>query len=278
VFAGGCTLAAVGSVSPGQRAAALDVVAALVDKSLLQQVPHGGELRFAMLETIREYAMERLEAGGEEIEARRAHAAWFRGLAEDAEPGLRGPRQQHWRDLLEADLDNFRVALAWTLAAADPQDAETGVLLVGALWYFWFQRGLTGEARRWLALALARAPVGRARAQALLGAGTLAWRQGEVAAARAHLDESVALWRDEDSRSGLAEALHVLGHVRFDQRDLVAARGLFEESLDRYRRAGDTTGGLPLLATWGWWPTTRATMTAPAGSSRRASPCTGSTA
>jgi predicted ATPase len=146
-----------------------------------------------MLETIREYAMERLEAGGEEIGARRAHVAYFRSLAEDAETGLRGPRQQHWRDVLEAELDNFRAALAWTLGAADPEDAQSGVLLVGALWYFWFQRGLTGEGRRWLALALAKAPHGRARAQALLGAGTLAWRQGDIAAARAHLHESAAL-------------------------------------------------------------------------------------
>jgi non-specific serine/threonine protein kinase len=252
VFAGGCTLAAVESVGPGQGSAALEVVAALVDKSLLQPVtPGAGEPRFAMLETIREYVMDRLEAGGEEVEARRAHAAYFRHLAEDAEAGLRGPRQQYWRDVVEADLDNFRAALAWTLGAADPEDAESGVLLVGALWYFWFQRGLTGEARRWLALALARAPQGRARAQALLGAGTLAWRQGDLAAAQAHLDESAALWRGQGGRHGLAEALHVLGHVRFDQRDLAAARDLFEESLEEYRRAGDTTGGLPLLGDLG---------------------------
>ena len=200
-------------------------MAALVDKSLLQQVPQGGEPRFAMLETIREFAMERLQADGGEAEARRAHAAYLRALAEDAESGLRGPRQQHWRDVLEADLDNFRAALAWTLGAADPEDAECGVSLVGALWYFWFQRGLTREARRWLELALARAPQGRARAQALLGAGTLAWRQGDVAAAQVHLDESAALWRDADDRRGLAETLHILGHVRFDQRDYAAARG-----------------------------------------------------
>jgi DNA-binding CsgD family transcriptional regulator len=200
---------------------------------------------------IREYAIERLEASGEALAAHRAHAAWFRSLAERAEPGLRGPDQQHWRDVLEADLDNLRAALAWTLDAADPEDADQGVLLVRALWYFWFQRGLTGEARRWLALALARARHGRARAEALLGAGTLAWRQGDLAAAHAHLEESAALWRGQDERGGLAETLHVLGHVRFDQLDLVAARELFEESLQEYRRAGDTTGGLPLLGDLG---------------------------
>jgi non-specific serine/threonine protein kinase len=248
VFAGGCTLAAAEAVDPGGASATLDLVTALVDRSLLQPgTADGREPRFAMLETIREYAIERLEASGEALAAHRAHAAWFRSLAERAEPGLRGPDQQHWRDVLEADLDNLRAALAWTLDAADPEDADQGVLLVGALWYFWFQRGLTGEARRWLALALARARHGRARAEALLGAGTLAWRQGDLAAAHAHLEESAALWRGQDERGGLAETLHVLGHVRFDQLDLVAARELFEESLQEYRRAGDTTGGLPLL-------------------------------
>jgi predicted ATPase len=252
VFAGGCALAAAEAVAPGRDAATLDLVAALVDTSLLQpEAAGGGEPRFMMLETVREYAMERLEAGGEATEARRAHAAWFRALAEHAEPGLRGPDQQHWRDVLEADLDNLRAALAWTLDAADPEDADQGVLLVGALWYFWFQRGLTGEARRWLTLALARARHGRARAQALVGAGTLAWRQGDLAAAHALLEESATLWRDQDDRSGLAETLHVLGHVRFDQRDHLAARKLFEESLQEYRRAGDAIGGLPLLGDLG---------------------------
>jgi predicted ATPase/DNA-binding CsgD family transcriptional regulator len=252
VFAGGCTLAAAEAVDPGGASATLDLVAALVDRSLLQPVmTDGGEPRFAMLETIRAYALERLEASGEALPARRAHAAWFRTLAERAQPGLRGPDQQHWRDVLEADLDNLRAALAWTLAAADPGDADQGVLLVGALWYFWFQRGLTGEARRWLTRALARARHGRARAEALLGAGTLAWRQGDLSAAQVHLEESAARWRDHDDRAGLAEALHVLGHVRFDQRDLLAARELFEESLQAYRRAGDTVGGLPLLGDLG---------------------------
>ena len=155
--------------------------AALVDKSLLQQVPQGdGEpaVRDAGDDPrVRDGAAPGRRRGGRG--PARPRGRTLRALAEDAESGLRGPRQQHWRDVLEADLDNFRAALAWTLGAADPEDAECGVCLVGALWYFWFQRGLTREARRWLELALARAPQGRARAQALLGAGTLAWRQGD---------------------------------------------------------------------------------------------------
>jgi len=253
VFAGTFTLAAVESVSPSYGTDAFDVIAGLVDKSLLQPAAASREPRFVMLETIREYAGEQLVAEGEETDARRAHAVCFLRFADAAGAGLRGPSQQQWRDELEADLDNLRAALAWTLGeAAGPDDADTALLLVGALWYFWFQRGLTGEARRWLSRALDAAPGrGRPRAQALLGAGTLAWRQGDCAAARVYLDESAAWWRAEADLGGLAEVLHVLGHVRFDQRDYAAARELFDESLEVFRRADDLLGGLPILGDLG---------------------------
>jgi non-specific serine/threonine protein kinase len=254
VFAGGFGLAAAEFVCPGPRSAALDTVAALVDQSLVQRVtPDSVESRFALLETIGQYGLERLVDSGEETAARRSHAAYFRRLAESAEPGLRGPDQQDWRDRLEADLDNLRGALAWSIDSADDEDAAHGLRLAGALWYFWFQRGLPGEGRRWLTRALARVPAaGTDRAQALLGAGTLAWRQGDFAAARVHLDESVALWRavPSDGR-GLAEALHVLGHVEFDQRDHAAAQQLFEASLTAYEQAADVPGRLPLMADLG---------------------------
>jgi non-specific serine/threonine protein kinase len=239
---------------PAAPPSALDTVAALVDQSLLQRVtPDGVEPRFAMLETIGEFALERLVDSGEELAARRRQAEYFRRLAVSAESGLRGPDQQEWRDKLEADLDNMRAALAWgTSAAAGDEDAEHGLRLAGALWYFWFQRGLPGEGRRWLGQALTRVrTAGPDRAQALLGAGTLAWRQGDFAAARVHLNQSVALWRGTVDRRGRAEALHVLGHVEFDQRDYAAAQVLFEESLEAYRLAADTLGGLPLMADLG---------------------------
>jgi predicted ATPase/DNA-binding CsgD family transcriptional regulator len=248
VFAGTCTLSGADFVNPSMDPA-VDIVAALVDKSLLQASTHDdGEPRFAMLETVREFAIERLADSGEESNARRAHAAYFLQLAEAAERGLRGPHQQSWRNLLEADLDNLRAALTWTVReSAAPEDAEIGLLLVGALWYFWFQRGLTTEARRWLARALATTPSrGRPRAAALLGAGTLAWRQGDCPTAQTYLDESASLWAAADDQRGLAEAKHVLGHVRFDQRDYTAARRLFQDSLEGYRGVGDTIGGLPL--------------------------------
>jgi non-specific serine/threonine protein kinase len=252
VFAGGCTPAAAEAVVGADGVAVLDLIGGLVDKSLLQRAAGDtGEPRFTMLETIREYAVDQL--GTEEAGARRAHAAYFRRLATEAAAGLRSAEQQRWRDALEADLDNLRAALGWTLRDdADAEDVDSGLSLVGALWFFWFQRGLTGEGRRWLARALQRAPGGgRGRAEALLGAGTLAWRQGDCAAARAYLEESVSLWRRAAGRGNLAEALHVLGHVRFDQRDYPAARALFTESLAEYRGADDPVGGLPLVGDLG---------------------------
>jgi predicted ATPase/DNA-binding CsgD family transcriptional regulator len=254
VFVGGFGLAAAEFACAGERSSALDTVAALVNQSLAQRItPDGVEPRFAMLETIGEFAMERLVDSGEETDARRRHAAYFRRLAVSAEPGLRGPDQQEWRDRLEADLDNLRVALAWgTSASVDAEDAEHGLRLAGALWYFWFQRGLPGEGRHWLSRALDRVrTAGVDRAQALLGAGTLAWRQGDFAAARVHLDESVLLWRNTANRRGQAEALHVLGHVEFDQQDYAAAKVLFEQSLAAYQLAADTLGSLPLMADLG---------------------------
>ncbi len=254
VFAGGFTLPAAEAAVPGEGPSVLDLVAGLVDKSLLRRtVDDAGRSRFTMLETIREYALDELVVCGEEEAARGAHAAFFQAMATDAEPALRGAEQQHHRDALEADLDNLRAALTWTLRDdASAADTDRGLALVGALWYFWFQRGLTSEGRRWLARALgASATGGSARIQALLGAGTLAWRQGDSEAAREHLDECVSRCRESGDLAGLAEALHVLGHVTFDQRDYVAARGLFTESLEAYRQARDIVGGLPLLGDLG---------------------------
>jgi predicted ATPase/DNA-binding CsgD family transcriptional regulator len=254
VFAGGCSLPALEAVAPvAGGPAALDLATGLLDRSLLRRAADDGEPRFTMLETIREFAGEALAAAGEEESARRRHAAWFHRMAVAAEAALRGPDQQRHRDALEAELDNVRAALAWTLregAAGD--DAVRGLELAAALWYFWFQRGLVDEGRGWLARALRAAPAdGRARAQASLGAGTLAWRQGDSDAARAHLDEAVALCRRRDDPATLAEALHVLGHVTFDRRDYPAAHELFTESLAAYRRIGDVVGSLPLVGDLG---------------------------
>src|SRR5207237_980763 len=120
----------------------------LLDKSLLyQEGDTDDEPRFIMLQTIREYGMERLAERCEAENLRRQHARFFLALAEAAEPELRGPRQAHWLARLDDEHDNLNAALAWSHAAAD---GETGLRLAGALWWFWHRRGYMNEGRGWI--------------------------------------------------------------------------------------------------------------------------------
>ncbi len=173
VFAGGCTLAAAAAVCaagegtglPSPAGDAVDWVGVLLDQSLLRREDGAdGEPRFMMLETVREYAAERLAQGpsgqGEETAVRRAHAAHYLALAEEAESALAGPEQLGWAARLERERDNLRAALAWAGAA---RDAATGRRLAGALWRFWAVRGPLSEGRRWLREALAGVAAARGR-------------------------------------------------------------------------------------------------------------------
>src|SRR5262249_18470059 len=137
-----------------------------------------GEPRFAMLETIREYGLERLDAAGEETEARQRDANWCLDLAERAEPKLMGPEQAAWFTRLDIEHDNLRAALGW---AIDRRDAELAARLGGALRRFWNLRGHSEEGRRWLerAFALGANLPPAIRAKTLLAAGVIAYRQGD---------------------------------------------------------------------------------------------------
>src|SRR5205814_2100056 len=136
----------------------LDGLASLVDKSLLRPVPGGDELRFGMLETIREFAGEQLAAAGEGAAARRRQAAYFLRLAEEAEPRLTGAGRQGWLARLETEHDNLRAALAWSAEAVARGEAgaDLGLRWAWALTWFWFFRGHVSEGRAWVEPALAR--------------------------------------------------------------------------------------------------------------------------
>ncbi|HEX8917344.1 MAG TPA: tetratricopeptide repeat protein, partial [Chloroflexota bacterium] len=258
-FAGGCGLEAAEAVrtaSPVLPIDTLDGLAELVDQSLVYQVTGPiGEPRFLMLETIREYALERLRAHDEESSVRRAHAVYFAKLSEEAGTGLRGPEQQRWRDRLDAELDNLRAAVAWAADdAVVPEDTQLALRISAALWYFWLQGHSPGEGRRWLLQALTAAPEhvgGAARGRALNALALLAWRQGDYATARAHLDDSLTILGQADSPSALAEALHALGHVVFEGGDYAGAEALFEESRSRYQDLGDAWNTIPLIGDLG---------------------------
>ena len=239
VFVGGCTLAAAEAVC-GATADVLDGVDALLARSMLQPAPPAaGEARVALLETIREFGLERLAAAGELDELRRRHAAHFVAFAEAADAALRGPDSRPWLDRLEAEHDNLRAALEWSLSG-DAAGHETAQRLSGALAWFWWWRCHLDEGRRWLARAL-DGPRGAtvARMRALQGAGWLAHFQRDSAAAREVLGESLAIARALGDRRGEAWSLHLLGRVDYFDGDPAAVRALAQESLEVAEETGD---------------------------------------
>ncbi len=240
VFVGGCTLEAAEAVcniaGAGMREV-LDGVQSLIDQSLLRSVGEtGGEPHFAMLETIREYAREQLEAHGEG-DALRRHAAYYRALAEAAEPELRGAQQATWGDRLEAEHDNLRAALRWFLAQGD---AEQGLRMGGALWRFWAFCGHVHEGRQRLAELLAL-PGGGAgvRAKALLGAGWLSHIAFDQDVARCLFEQSVALYREVEDRWDLAFAL---ASCDVSSACLPRPQPFFEESVALFQELGEPWG------------------------------------
>jgi predicted ATPase/class 3 adenylate cyclase len=218
----------------------LHLIEALVDQSLLRQAPGSDEEpRFALLETIREYALERLESSGEAEQLRRRHALYYLALAEAAEPELLGAEQSAWLPRLDVEHDNLQAALAW--CQTDAGDVELGLRLCDALWCYWEIRGLLQEGRRWLEGMLALAPGRTAlRAAALTGAGGLAFNQGDYAAACALHDESLQIRRELGDRRGIAVSLGNLGNVALEQGDLGAARARYEDGLAIMRELDDT--------------------------------------
>jgi predicted ATPase/class 3 adenylate cyclase len=258
VFVGGCTLEAAEAVcnAAGELPRdTLDGLAALIDQSLLRQeegpAPRGYPApRFVMLETIREYAVERLELSGDAAAVRRRHAAYYLTLAEQAEPALLGAEQGAWMERLDAEIDNLRTALAWLRSTESA--AEAGLQLAGALGEFWVRRGYLNEGRAWLADMLSR-PAGptTARAYALCKAGFLAWYQSDLAQAAALLTESLALYRKLGDKIGIGWALRELGLVAANQEDFSRAAALYEESLALFRERGYASGSACVLATMG---------------------------
>jgi predicted ATPase len=293
VFIGGCSLEAAEAIATGSAGGAkqramgnghsaaahphqpsltrleldlLDGLTSLVDKSLLRQTEASdGEPRFSMLETIRDYATERLIESDEYELLRYEHAQHFLALAEHAEAGLTGPNQVTWLERLEAEHDNLRAALGW---AREQNAAETALRMSGALWRFWYTRGYLSEGRRWLDQALAMVesglPVMHAeaagqaspedltasaalRAKVLNGAGGLAWAQGDYAPAQTFYENSLALRRELGDKRGIATALNNLGIVAQRQGDYERTQALYEEALALFRNLGDRTNVARLL-------------------------------
>jgi predicted ATPase len=244
VFVGGWTLeaAAVCNAEGDLSLAALDELTALVDQSLLrQEAATDGEPRFVMLELIREYALERLEASGEADVMRRRHAEFFLGWAEQFE-GF-GPSQRVGGvERFEMDHDNFRAALTWAVAGGS---AEVAARLVAALGWFWPNSRYISERQRWLEAALERSSAlpAATRAKVLAGvANVLVHGQGDYRRATTLYQASLALWRELGRQEESAERLFDLGKVAVFQSDYAQATARFTESLELFRAQDDKQG------------------------------------
>lgn len=216
IFSGGCTLSSAQAVCGNNLN--LDITTgleSLLNKSLLRQEKGpDGELRFVLLETMREYALEKLAESGETEAIHRQHVRHFLAIAEQAAPALYGPQQMQWLLRLEAEHDNLRAALGWSLSAGST--AQATFRFISSLARFWELRGHISEGRAWLSQALRLEDAGiptKARADALRGTGDLAYRQSDYAAAQALYDEALSIYQALDDQRGIAHTLLGLGEV-----------------------------------------------------------------
>ena len=232
VFVGGCTLEAVEDVCRGD----LDALGSLVDKSLVR----ADGVRFGMLETIREYAGELLDADAEAEGIRRAHVEHYLRFVRAATSGPAASDQAAWRATLESDHDNVRAALRFSLSIGD---SETAVQLCASLWRFWLERGYLSEGRLWLEESLAgSSEASEARARALSGNCVLTHYQGDYGRAEELCREALELSRSLNDARGVAEACTGLALVTRTRGDYASAEKLFREALDTYESLGDERG------------------------------------
>jgi predicted ATPase len=258
VFSGGWTLEAAEEVCVGEPLEGweiLELLTSLADKSLVVTEQKAGSTRYRLLETVRQYAKDRLTEQDESARWRDRHLAYFADLGFEAEPHLAGGEQQEWLERLNLEHDNLRAAFDWSRepdgklgADGHPRshtNLELGLKLAGAIWRFWYVRGYFAEGRERIAGLLAAANPSEnpeAYASALKGAGVLAYCQGEYPESRALFEEGLALYRSVGDAPGVATLLNNLGNVAYDEGDFASARSLFEDSLAMRREIGEQRG------------------------------------
>jgi len=243
VFSGGFTLEAAEAIFSGiiRERPVSDVVASLLDKSLLQRsLESGSELRFSMLVTIRHFALERLRDLGEVEKTRDRHLNYFLEIVEQAEQEIHGPQQLYWLEHLEREHDNLRAALEWTL---ESKNSEAGLRMSGGLAFFWFVRGPVREGISWLEKALAQgagtSKAGEAKALRFLGSMLSLGENENVEHIKNILEKSLTLYQELDDDSGIAWVLNMLGLVAMQQNDHDKAKKLLFESLLLRHQVGD---------------------------------------
>ena len=234
VFAAGFTIDAIEAVCTGDDLDAedtLDILAGLVDKSLVAVSHTGREAHYSLLETIRAYASRKLADRGEAERLRARHHDYYLALAEAGAREMKGREGAAWGARLAEEIDNLRAALAWSRDEAD--SGLPLVRLANALHVFFYERGYLAEGREWLEAAIARiddATPAAMQTEALTGAGNLAHDQGDLEAARVHHERALEIHRRQGETGGVATALHNIGNILMLRGDYAAAREHFEES------------------------------------------------
>jgi predicted ATPase len=244
VFAGGWTVASAEQICAGDGIDASDVIeelTSLVDKSLVVTDEQAGATRYRMLETVRQYALDRLRESGEEARWRGSHLACFVALGLEFNKEVIGPKQQAWVARIASEHDNLRAALAWSTESS-PLD---GLGLAVALDAFWRIRGFVAEGREWFARLLDVVPIDlrtRLRARGLYAAALFAIRQADYAAGNGLLQESLILFREVDDQRNVAYALDSLAYLAIEQADYPEAEARAREAIDLLRARSSREG------------------------------------
>jgi tetratricopeptide (TPR) repeat protein len=237
VFPGGYDLRAVAAVTA--RDDVVDDLGRFVDASLVSVSPSG---RFTMLQTVREYGLERLSAGGEESETLGNHVRYVLALSEEAEAGLTGKEESRWLSLLGDEYENLWSAIAW---AQDCGEIGTGLLIATRLWRFWLACGRLTEARRCftsLLVEVGETVPADVRAGASFALGALAYRQSDTREALERWNDALRYYRERDDPVWLATVLNAIGAARTELGEYAAAETLFDEAAGIRRRVGDHHG------------------------------------
>ena len=257
VFAGGFSLEAVEAVCSEQSAvnskqstdycspftvhcSLLNLLTSLIDKSLVGVEQKGNAMRYRLLETMRQYARDKLLEANEFEAYCARHRDWFLQLAEQAEPKLRSGEQMEWFERLELEIENLRAALAWSLAQSDDESTERAMRLAGALVRFWIMRGYIAEGRTWLERSLENRAITPAKAKALAGLAAVEYFVGTGAKLRALCAESLALYQQQSGKWGIALATSIFGATESDPKSSALfdqARFLEQELKDEWLMA-----------------------------------------
>jgi non-specific serine/threonine protein kinase len=251
VFAGGATLEAAAAVCETDNI--LDTLAQLIDKSLVE---HSGQ-RYHLLETVRQYALEKLAQSAEADETRDRHLDYFIGWAEDAEPQLYRAEQMEWLELYEVEHDNLRLALEWCLSAQGRLKAQAGLQLAAACGRFWLLHSYFSEGRKRLSTVLEKEGAQEctlARAYALFHLAEMMYLQADYPPMHAVAEEALSIFRElgDPGRVGTANTLDSLGELASEEGDYDRALAYFQEALEIYRGLNDLRGITLMHMQIGW--------------------------